>query len=226
MFFFIEENEENIFERFSSILLSTFLYYTMSYYLLNKDEIEKPGFFIYLSFIILHISHILLLKFLHYKEEYAIMWIVTILPLVIYIIYSKYITYKKKKDQIRKKKMEEKLRKEKEDFESGIPNRKPQQPDNTPSHNIEYVGLNVNNEKTRQGNAYNEMKNTVDTRMTNNKGLSYNPDDIRGVRQIQNNNITDMGIPPSDMGEKYNLPQEPMAPMGFDMYAPSFGSLI
>ena len=51
-----------------------------------------------------------------------------------------------------------KLQEEKESFESGVPNRKPQMPTKTEMQ-PEYVGLGNNQQKTMQGNAYNEMKN-------------------------------------------------------------------
>lgn len=228
---FIQEDEELIFNRFSFILLSTFLYYGLSYYFLGSPDMKKPKFFIYLLLLILHILHVVLLKFLHYKEEYALLWLSVLLPLVFFIIYSKYSKHQKRKRDEKKQKEEQEKQSQKEMFEASMPNRKPQQPTTQPSQNIQYVGLNNNTQKAMTNQSVQEMKQTIEQRTMPGHGVNFNQDDIRGVQQIQGNNIVDnMSIPPERYSQQFNMPQEitpmGMQPMAFDQYAHGFGSLM
>ena len=57
-----EEFESNIFQRFSSIILFVYLYYSLSYYFITDDEINKPHIFFILILLILHLIHIICLN--------------------------------------------------------------------------------------------------------------------------------------------------------------------
>jgi hypothetical protein len=213
MLYFLEETEDIVLNQFSFVLFASFIYYSLSYYFLSKNEIKKPKFLIYMSIVILHISHMVLLKFLHYNGDYPMMWLSMLLPLMFYIIYNKYNRYNKEKEELKMKLMYKKLKEEKEAFEASIPNRKPQMPNKTEMQ-PDYVGLGNNQQRTMQSNVYNEMKNTVQTREVRGD-MNYNPDDVRGS-QMMESAVVD-AFPPM---------QEQNQIMGFDPYGSAFGQLM
>lgn len=103
-----EEFESNVFQRFSSIILFVYLYYSLSYYFITEDKINKPHIFFILILIILHLIHIICLKILHKNELVTYSWILAMAPLVLYLLYTKYkervlINQKKKEQQMMQK---------------------------------------------------------------------------------------------------------------------------
>lgn len=85
-----EEFENNIFQRFSSIILFVYLYYSLSYYFITDDKINKPHIFFILILLILHLIHIICLKILHKNNLITYSWILAMAPLVLYLLYIKY----------------------------------------------------------------------------------------------------------------------------------------
>lgn len=107
-----EEYEDNVFLRFSSILLFIYIYYSLSYYFLTDKIIKKPHIFFIILLLFLHLIHIVLLKFLYINELQTYAWISAMAPLVIYLLYSKYREVVKKKEAEKEKKMMEKIKKQ------------------------------------------------------------------------------------------------------------------
>ena len=97
-----EEFENNIFQRFSSIILFVYLYYSLSYYFITDDKINKPHIFFILILLILHLIHIICLKILHKNDLITYSWILAMAPLVVFLLYTKYKervnSYQKKKE--------------------------------------------------------------------------------------------------------------------------------
>lgn len=97
-----EEFENNIFQRFSSIILFVYLYYSLSYYFITDDKINKPHIFFILILLILHLIHIICLKILHKNDLITYSWILAMAPLVVFLLYTKYKErvnlYQKKKE--------------------------------------------------------------------------------------------------------------------------------
>ena len=85
-----EEFENNIFQRFSSIILFVYLYYSLSYYFITDDKINKPHIFFILILLILHLIHIICLKILHKNDLITYSWILAMAPLVVFLLYTKY----------------------------------------------------------------------------------------------------------------------------------------
>ena len=141
------------------------------------------------------------------------MWIMMLVPLLFYILYNRYDKAQKLKEEKKMKELYKKLKDEKESFEAGVPNRKPQMPGKSEMQ-PDYVGLDNNQQRVMEKQQYNEMKNTVDTRL-NGGGVSYNPDDIRGSMN-EMSNVVD-AFPP--MMEQSMI-------SGFDPYGQAFAPLM
>ena len=103
-----EEFENNIFQRFSSIILFVYLYYSLSYYFITDDKINKPHIFFILILVILHLIHIICLKILHKNDLITYSWILAMAPLVVFLLYTK---YKERVNSYQKKKEEEMMQK-------------------------------------------------------------------------------------------------------------------
>jgi len=137
------EEEDFIGHKFSSVLLFVFLYYSLSYYfLLNENGcLKKPHISYVVIMLILHIIHIILLKFFHTREEHMYMWIVAIVPLLLYLIYSKYQSHISKKDEERKAALYAQLKAEQDSNTEQFRNAKPTGPNAPPMGGQQYVGL-------------------------------------------------------------------------------------
>lgn len=107
-----EEYEENIFLRFSSILLFIYIYYSLSYYFLTDKVIQKPHIFFVILLLFLHLVHVLVLKFLYINNLQTYAWIAAMAPLVFYLLYSKYSEIVKKRELKKEKMMMEKIKKQ------------------------------------------------------------------------------------------------------------------
>lgn len=107
-----EEYEENVFLRFSSILLFIYIYYSLSYYFLTDKVIQKPHIFFVILLLFLHLVHILVLKFLYINNLQTYAWIAAMAPLVFYLLYSKYSEIVKKRELKKEKMMMEKIKKQ------------------------------------------------------------------------------------------------------------------
>jgi len=125
-----EEYEDNIFLRFSSILLFIYIYYSLSYYFLSEKVIKKPHIFFIILLLFLHLIHIIILKILYINELEIYAWIFAMAPLVLYLLYSKYKDIVKKKEQIKEAKMMEKIKKQMQipDEQQFMRNANPQMP--------------------------------------------------------------------------------------------------
>ena len=137
------EEEDFIGHKFSSILLFVFLYYSLSYYfLLNENGcLKKPHISKVVIMLILHIIHIILLKFFHTRDEHMYMWIVAIVPLLIYLIYTKYQAHISKKEESRKAAMYAQLKAEQEGNSEQFRNASPAGPKAPPMGGQQYAGL-------------------------------------------------------------------------------------
>lgn len=107
-----EEYEDNVFLRFSSILLFIYIYYSLSYYFLTDKVINKPHIFFVILLLFLHLIHILLLKFLYINDLQTYAWIAAMAPLVIYLLYSKYKEVVKRKEKQKEELMMAKIKKQ------------------------------------------------------------------------------------------------------------------
>lgn len=143
-----EEYEDNVFLRFSSILLFVYIYYSLSYYFLTDKVINKPHIFFVILLLFLHLIHILLLKFLYINDLQIYAWIAAIAPLVFYLLYSKYKEIVKKKEIEKEQKMMAKIKKQMEipDNQPFMRNTAPQMPNKQPSQ--QYPQQNPNQQQT------------------------------------------------------------------------------
>lgn len=125
-----EEYEDNIFLRFSSILLFIYIYYSLSYYFLSNKNIKKPHIFFIILLLFLHLIHVILLKFLFINNLETYAWIAAILPLVVYLLFSKYKEVTKRKEMEKEKKIMAKIKKQMQvpDNEPFMRNTAPQMP--------------------------------------------------------------------------------------------------
>ena len=135
------EEEEGVVQKFSTVIVFVFIYYALSYYFILSNPITKPHVSYMLIMIIMHIIHIILLKFFHSREQFSYMWITAILPLVIYLCFSKYKMYNKRKEDEKKKEMYETLQQQNESDPNFMRNARPQNPGAPPMDGTQYVGL-------------------------------------------------------------------------------------
>lgn len=138
------EEQDGIVQKFSTVIVFVFIYYALSYYFILSNPITKPHVAYMLMMIIIHIIHIILLKFFHSREEFSYMWIVAILPLVLYLCFSKYKMYNKKKEEEKKKEMYATLQKQNEVDPNFMRNARPQSGGAPPMGGTQYVGLQRN----------------------------------------------------------------------------------
>ena len=135
------EEADGIVQKFSTVILFVFIYYTLSYYFILSNPVNKPHIAHMVMMIIIHIIHIILLKFFHSREEISYMWVIAILPLVLYLCFSKYKMYNKRKEEEKKKEMYAQLQKENELDPNFTRNARPQAPGAPPMQGQQYVGL-------------------------------------------------------------------------------------
>ena len=133
--------------RFSSVILFVFIYYSLSYYFITNSEdcLKRPHISRVIIMIVLHILHIIVLKMLHERELYSYMWLVAMLPLVLYLIYAKYQETIKRKEDKKMKEMYAQLQaqqnKEEGEFMRNVT---PQKPNAPPMGGQQFVGVHNN----------------------------------------------------------------------------------
>ena len=140
------EEEEFIGNKFSSVLLFIFLYYSLSYYFLLKSPIQKPHVSKVMIMLILHIIHIILLKFFHQRGDFMYMWILAIVPLVLYLLYTKYQNHIQMKEEQKMAAMYASMKAQQggEDGTENMRNATPQRPNAPPMGGQQYVGIHNN----------------------------------------------------------------------------------
>lgn len=236
------EDEEFIAYRFSSILLFIFIYYSLSYYFILADPIQKPHISIAMIMIILHISHIILLKFLHGRGDYMYTWIAAILPLILYLLYSKYKGYMQRKADKKKKEMYAEFKKQ-QGNDGGI-NATPQHPNAHPMRSQEYVGLKSNNQVQNQPQQLQPIRSVLPTTMPNpvqiaqqsqmndmfsnsrsmsnmQQDIQYDPNSVSGMRT--NNTVTEQIQPMQQLDSMIGM-NAGNDMLGFDPYSSSLAS--
>ena len=141
------EDSEGIVTRFSSVILFVFIYYSLSYYFITKSEecLKRPHISRIVILIVLHILHIIVLKVLHDKEMISYMWLVAMIPLVLYLIYTKYQESIRKKEEKKMKEMYAQLQsKQNTEDDEFMRNVTPQKPNAPPMQGQQYVGIHNN----------------------------------------------------------------------------------
>jgi hypothetical membrane protein len=100
--------DENFLMRFSTLVFFVFIYYSISYYFLidnNQECLQKPRLLTLLYLVVFHIIHVLIMKILYNNEMYAYTFIIAILPILVYILYSKYQQKLKKREELKMRKI-------------------------------------------------------------------------------------------------------------------------
>ena len=202
-----EEFESNIFQRFSSIILFVYLYYSLSYYFITEDKINKPHIFFILILIILHLIHIICLKILHKNELVTYSWLLAITPLVLYLLYTKYrervLINQKKKEQEMMLKLRNQMNLPGQNF---MRNANPQMPNKPPQQ--QFGQQNPNQQPImpqQQPRAVQPMVNQLD--------------DSRNMENLQQNRYSRMNLKqqqnPNQLSERIDQPTQLM---GMDPY--------
>ena len=141
------EDSEGIITRFSSVILFVFIYYSLSYYFITKSEdcLKRPHVSRVIILIILHVLHVIVLKFLHDKEMISYMWLTAMIPLVFYLIYTKYMENIRKKEEKKMKEMYAQLQSQQNQADGEfMRNVTPQKPNAPPLGGQQYVGIHNN----------------------------------------------------------------------------------
>lgn len=235
------EEEEFIGNKFSSVLLFIFLYYSLSYYFLLKTPIQKPHISKVMIMLILHIIHIILLKFFHQRGDYMYMWILAIIPLVLYLLYSKYQKYIQDKENSKMAAMYASMKSQQSQGTENMRNATPQRPNAPPMQGQQYVGIHNNGTRLGDQVPYHQQQHNIPLHPTN-------PEPARQLPQIahqpeQMSNVFSNNVYDSDSLNNYrtnNTISEPIQQIqqldmntvgggagsmsGFDPYSSSFAS--
>ena len=246
---FQEDNEA--IKKFSTIVFFVFIYYTFSYYFLTKSDqcIKKPHITKIVGLILFHIIHILAIKYLHNQEMYAYCWIIAIIPIFIYLVYTKYTEMMKRKEDRKMKELYAKLQSQQNQGDPEfMRNVVKQGPKKSPMRGQNFVGIQNNGNRRGDNLPYHQQQHNdplpPDNPVYNNPqvNIAYQPQQENmsntfqgppqydqnynnNVRQI-NNNTTQGQIQPL---EKVDInPPGGMAGsgglMGFDDYGSNFAS--
>lgn len=97
MVLFTEEMGLPVYNRFSVIILTLYLYYGMTYYFVLDTPMEKPHIGIFMIVLALHVLQVVLLKYLHENEHYPFIWLAIILPVILFILIKKIMDKKAEK---------------------------------------------------------------------------------------------------------------------------------
>lgn len=146
------EDSDGMLTRFSTVVLFIFLYYSLSYFFLINDSecIKKPHISKVVMLLFFHIIHIIILKVLHDNEYTAYMWLVAMLPLFVYLLYTKYMeSVKRKQDRMMKEMYAQLQSKQQQGDPEFMRNATPQKPNAPPMSGTQYVG--VQNNGNRRG---------------------------------------------------------------------------
>ena len=227
------EDTDGIITRFSSVIIFIFIYYSLSYYFLmnSEDCIKKPHVSRIIILLILHIAHIIFLRFLHEREDYTYMWLAAIIPLVIYLIYAKYTAHIKAKEDKKMKEMYAALQAQQEDGEF-MRNVTPQWPSAPPMGGIQYVGIHNNGMRHGDQVAYHQAQHNNPWPPSNPAPTFSNP--VAIARQPeQMTNIFQQGAPQYDSESMNNYrtnntltdPIQPMQQLDMQAIGGAAGSL-
>lgn len=88
-----EEGEENFWYRWSTLLIFTFIYYQVGYYLLlNKTAKCRnlPSLQVLIFIIVFHLLQVFAIFKLYQDEKFIAIWCVIIIPLIAYMMYCNY----------------------------------------------------------------------------------------------------------------------------------------
>jgi hypothetical protein len=239
------EDSDGILSRFSTVILFIFVYYSLSYYFLTNDDecMKKPHISKVAFLIFFHIVHIILLKILHDNEMVAYMWVAAMLPIFLYLIYTKYIESIKRKEERMMKEMYAQLQAKQGGADPEfIRNAVPQKPPGAPMRGQQFVGVAVNGNKHGDVIPHHQMQHNDPLPPSNPMPTYSAPPQI--ARQENMSNTFQQGAPQYDANSinnyrQHNTVSEPiqqmqqldMQPiggaagsMGFDPYAGSFAA--
>lgn len=82
--------ESFLFYKFSVMIMSMFVFYSLSYYVLAPRKFKKPDISYVLIVMIIHIIQVVFIKYFYDQEKYYICWAIILVPVLLYIAYSKY----------------------------------------------------------------------------------------------------------------------------------------
>ena len=237
------EDEEFIGYKFSTVLLFIFMYYSLSYYFLMKSPVQKPHVSKVMMMLILHIIHIILLKFFHQREDYMYMWILAIVPLVLYLLYSKYSKHIQDKEDAKMAALYAQMQSKEEQGTEHMRNATPQRPNAPPMGGQQFVGISNNGNRLGDQMPNHQMQHNNPLHPTNPAPARQLPQIARQPEQMSN---TFSGGPPQYDSQSMNdyrtnnTVSQPIQPMqsldmnaigggagsmgGFDPFASSFAS--
>jgi len=243
------EDGDGIITRFSSVILFVFIYYTLSYYFITNSEecLKRPHVSRIIILIVLHILHIIVLKVLHDREMISYMWLVAMLPLVLYLIYAKYQESIRKKEERQRKEMYAQLQaqqnKEEGEFMRNVT---PQKPNAPPMGGQQFVGISNNGNRLGDQVPQHQMQHNNPLPPSNPAPTFSQPIQIARQPESMTNTFT-QGAPQYDSNSMNNMrtnntvtePIQHMQPLdmqaiggsagsaglnGFDPYGGSFAS--
>ena len=206
-----EEFESNIFQRFSSIILFVYLYYSLSYYFISDSKINKPHIFFVLILLILHLIHIITLKILHKNDLITYSWILAMAPLVFYLLYIKYKERVNINQQLKEQEMMKKLKNQMNipDGENFMRNANPQMPMKPPQE--QFGQQNPNNQQI--------MPQQQPRQVMHQQPMVNQLDESRNMENLQQNRGARMNLNqqqnPNQISERIDQPSQLM---GVDPY--------
>ena len=175
-----------IYNKFSVIILTMYLYYGMTYYFILDTPMEKPHIGIFICMLAVHVLQVVLLKYLHENEYYPFIWLVIILPVVLFILGKKIMDNRRKKAEKRAALAAVAAQAGKEDTVGlGFRNAKPQRPSN---HSVPISG-----QKPQHMNNHYDSANMNKTMVKGNRNMgnivqdiemSYDPNSADGQRTM------------------------------------------
>jgi Ca2+/Na+ antiporter len=206
-----DENEDFFLQKFSTMLIFIFIYYSISYFFILQEPIKKPHISFIFILILLHIIHIIIIKFLHNEEYYVYAWLAIIIPILLYLIYSKYNDYIKQKEKKKYDAMMEQARREVNGNHPDLPpqefrNSMPQQPPRAPHHPTSIVDEMLMGDNRNMQNMQQDI------------AIKYDQNDMSGYNERQPE------YPQQRQDLRTNMQDDMMG--GFDPYASGFSPLF
>ena len=92
------DTEQVLYLKFSTMIIFTFIYYILFYYSIMPSSFTKPALTTVLLLIASHLIHISIVRYLYQTKKYLYAWLLILLPVILYQIYSKYSSYRFTKD--------------------------------------------------------------------------------------------------------------------------------
>lgn len=88
------EPEEQIWKRFSTIAIFSYLYYQTGYYMILKKTYPRcpnlPNYAVFFALMFAHVVQIVLIFNFHSEDKYSYAWMLAIIPLLLYKLYMRY----------------------------------------------------------------------------------------------------------------------------------------